>query len=89
MVLFFSAGFLHRAADLTLVPSAAISKDFETAHVISGWLISVSLYITCHDALIVSHVNGALYILIQLTGYAFGTKVLILPASIPGSAAMR
>ncbi|KQK02636.1 sulfoquinovosyl transferase SQD2 [Brachypodium distachyon] len=28
--------FLHRAADLTLVPSAAISKDFETAHVISA-----------------------------------------------------
>uniref|UniRef100_J3KWB6 Glycosyltransferase subfamily 4-like N-terminal domain-containing protein n=1 Tax=Oryza brachyantha TaxID=4533 RepID=J3KWB6_ORYBR len=28
--------FLHRAADLTLVPSVAISKDFETAHVISA-----------------------------------------------------
>nr|CDM81044.1 unnamed protein product [Triticum aestivum] len=28
--------FLHRAADLTLVPSVAIIKDFETAHVISA-----------------------------------------------------
>uniref|UniRef100_A0ACD5VKJ3 Uncharacterized protein n=1 Tax=Avena sativa TaxID=4498 RepID=A0ACD5VKJ3_AVESA len=28
--------FLHRAADLTLVPSAAISNDFETANVISA-----------------------------------------------------
>jgi hypothetical protein len=43
-------GFLHRAADLTLVPSAAISKDFETAQVISGWLIIICLYcFSCHD----------------------------------------
>ncbi|XP_073014468.1 sulfoquinovosyl transferase SQD2-like isoform X1 [Typha latifolia] len=28
--------FLHRAADLTLVPSAAIGKDFQDAHVISA-----------------------------------------------------
>ncbi|KAJ3682668.1 hypothetical protein LUZ60_012895 [Juncus effusus] len=29
-------GFLHRSADLTLVPSAAIAKDFETAKVLSA-----------------------------------------------------
>ena len=75
------------------MPSAAISKDFETAHVISGWLIVLSLalylYITCPDVLIVSDVNDLVYIIVQLTGYAFGTKASILPASIPGSAAMR
>ncbi|KAF3329064.1 Sulfoquinovosyl transferase SQD2 [Carex littledalei] len=29
-------GFLHRSADLTLVPSVAIAKDFETAKVLSS-----------------------------------------------------
>lgn len=28
--------FLHRAADLTLVPSAAIAKDLEAARVTAG-----------------------------------------------------
>lgn len=29
-------GCLHRAADLTLVPSVAIAEDFETAKVVPG-----------------------------------------------------
>jgi hypothetical protein len=41
-------GFLHRAADLTLVPSAAISKDFETAQVISGRPLSAYIMFGVH-----------------------------------------
>jgi hypothetical protein len=36
LTLFVSKGCLHRAADLTLVPSVAIAEDFETAKVVSG-----------------------------------------------------
>jgi hypothetical protein len=43
-----NTGFLHRAADLTLVPSAAISKDFETAQVISGWSTFVHIVPDVH-----------------------------------------
>jgi len=87
-------GFLHRAADLTLVPSAAISKDFETAQVISGWSLSVQVMFGVHmpvfpDSFSSYVVNNVLSLLIQLTEYAFGTKVLILQASIPDFAVTR
>lgn len=36
-------GFLHRSADLTLVPSIAIAKDFETAKVLSCMWTTLSL----------------------------------------------
>jgi hypothetical protein len=84
-----NTGFLHRAADLTLVPSAAISKDFETAQVISGWTFFYTMYqmhicfYSCHDA------KDVISLLVQLIEYAFGTKVLILQASILDSAVMR
>jgi hypothetical protein len=32
----FPSEFLHRAADLTLVPSAAIGRDLEAARVTAG-----------------------------------------------------
>jgi len=36
LTLFCFKGCLHRAADLTLVPSVAIAEDFETAKVVPG-----------------------------------------------------
>lgn len=38
MNMLFYVEFLHRAADLTLVPSAAIAKDLEEARVTAGEL---------------------------------------------------
>lgn len=37
-ILFLSSEFLHRAADLTLVPSAAIARDLQEARVTAGTL---------------------------------------------------
>lgn len=37
----FKSEFLHRRADLTLVPSAAIAKDLEAARVTAGSFIAV------------------------------------------------
>jgi len=36
MIFLFYTEFLHRAADLTLVPSVAIGKDLEEARVTTG-----------------------------------------------------
>jgi sulfoquinovosyltransferase len=37
--------FLHRAADLTLVPSVAIGRDLQDAHVTAGWHNYTNIYV--------------------------------------------
>jgi hypothetical protein len=38
LICFSLVEFLHRAADLTLVPSVAIGRDLQAAHVTAGLL---------------------------------------------------
>jgi hypothetical protein len=77
-LVFYFEGCLHRSADLTLVPSVAIAEDFETAKVVSGkklhliCILYIPPFIPYHDSLLP----------LQQTEYGFGTRALILKASI-------
>jgi len=80
MVCFPLVEFLHRAADLTLVPSVAIGRDLQAARVTAGLLNhSVCSFIFFYFY----HLSGGSCF--QPIRYAFGTRVLIQKASILAS----
>jgi len=79
------SGFLHRAADLTLVPSAAIGKDLIAAGATAGEERSyITFLYKLYDCSKLTFSSSFFHIL-KLINFDFGIRVSIQKASIPVS----